>query len=69
MNRCSLGLRECKCYFRPLKAKSPLTIGYRMSVLAVYSLVLAQPGPIFGRSDAKINVATTSADVTEKAEP
>ncbi len=69
MSRCSLGLRECEYSFRLSKAKSPLTVGYRMSVLAVYSLVLAQPGPIFGRSDANINVATTSAGVTEKAEP
>ena len=43
-----------------------------MSVLAVYSLVIAHPGPIFGRTDANIyeaNVTATSDRFTENAEP
>lgn len=44
---------------------------YRMSVLAVYSLVIAHPGPIFGRTDANIyesNITATSDGFTENAE-
>lgn len=43
-----------------------------MIVLAVYSLVIAHPGPIFGRSDAntyETDVTATSDAFTEKAEP
>lgn len=43
-----------------------------MSVLAVYSLVIAHPGPVIGRSDANTyesDVASTSDGFPEKAEP
>ena len=43
-----------------------------MSVLAVYSLIIAQPGPIFGKSDAhkyESNVTAASEGITEKPEP
>ena len=72
MSRCSSGSRECKCYVRPLNARNLLTNWYRMSVLAVYSLVIAHPGPILGRSDANIyesDITGTSNGFTEKEEP
>ena len=43
-----------------------------MIILAVYSLIIAHPGPVFGRSDANIyesNVTAASDGFTEKAEP
>ena len=43
-----------------------------MSVLAVYALVVAHPGPVFGRSDANMyesDVTAPSDGGTEKAEP
>ena len=55
-----------------MKAINILINNYRMSLLAVYSLVIAQPGPIFGRSDANIyesDLAVTSDGFTGKAEP
>ena len=72
MSRCSSDLRECECYLRPIKVRNILINDYRMSLLAVYSLVIAQPGPIFGRSDANIyesDITATSHGFTEKAEP
>ena len=45
---------------------------YRMSVLAVYSLAIAHPGPIFAGSDANIyesNVTASSDGFTGNAEP
>ena len=72
MSHCSLRLRECECCFHLLNVNDPLTYVYRMSVLAVYALVIAHPGPIFGRSDANIyesNATPLSDNLTEKAEP
>ena len=43
-----------------------------MIVLAIYSLVIAHPGPIFAPSDANIyesNITATSNGFTEKEEP
>ena len=43
-----------------------------MIVIAVYSLIIAHPGPVFGRSDANVyesNVTAASDGFTEKAEP
>ena len=43
-----------------------------MIILAIYSLMIAHPGPIFAPSDANIydsNVAATSNGFTEKEEP
>ena len=43
-----------------------------MIVLALYSLMIAHPGPIFAPSDANIyesNVTATSDGFTEKEEP
>lgn len=43
-----------------------------MIVIAVYSLIVAHPGPIFGRSDANVyesDVTATSDGFTAKAEP
>ena len=43
-----------------------------MIVLAIFSLVIAHPGPIFAPSDANIyesNVTATSHGFTEKEEP
>lgn len=43
-----------------------------MSVLAVYALVVAHPGPVFGRSDANMyesDVTAPSDGRTEKVEP
>lgn len=43
-----------------------------MIVIAVYSLIIAHPGPIFGRSDANVyesEVIATSDGFTEKVEP
>lgn len=45
---------------------------HRMIVIAVYSLIIAHPGPIFGRSDANVyesEVIATSDGFTEKVEP
>ena len=55
-----------------MKVRHILTNEYRMSVLAVYSLVIAHPGPIFGRSNANIyesNVTATSDGFTENSQP
>lgn len=43
---------------------------YRMIILAVYALVVAHPGPVFGQSDANIyesNVTAASDGFAEKA--
>lgn len=41
-----------------------------MSVLAVYSLVVAHPGPMYERSDIyESDVIATSDDFREKSEP
>ena len=43
-----------------------------MIILAVYALMVAHPGPVFGRSDANMydsNMAGASDGFTEKAEP
>lgn len=49
-----------------------LTDESRMIVVAVYSLLLAHPGPIFGRSDAnsyESDVTASSNTFSEKADP
>ena len=56
----------------PLNEKNLLISEYRMIILAVYALMIAHPGPVFGRSDANIyesNITATSNGFTEKAEP
>ena len=71
MSRCLSGLRECESCFRPLNAGSLLTNEYRMIVLAIYSLVIAHPGPIFDRRGADFHesdVNVTSNDFAEKVE-
>ena len=43
-----------------------------MIILAVYALMIAHPGPVFGQSDANIyesNVTAAGDGFTEKAEP
>ena len=55
-----------------MKVRNILIKEYRMSVLAVYSLVIAHPGPVIGRSDANTyesDVASTSDGFPDKAEP
>lgn len=72
MSHCSSGLRECECCFCPLNTRDLLTNDCRMIVIAVYSLIVAHPGPIFGRSDANVyesDVTATSDGFTAKAEP
>ena len=52
--------------------ENPLISENRMIVLAVYALMIAHPGPVFGQSDANIyesNVTATGDGFTEKAEP
>lgn len=58
----------------PLIHDEGLFIGLEgvMIVLAIFSLVIAHPGPIFRHSDANIyehDVTATSDGFTEKAEP
>lgn len=73
--RCAYRIDELSDgYDGPLIHNEPLFIGLEgvMIVLAVYSLVIAHPGPIFGRSDAntyETDVTATSDAFTEKAEP
>ena len=72
MSRYLSGSRECKSYLLSLIAKKYLTHEYSMIILALYSLVIAHPGPIFAPSDANIyesNVTATSNGFTEKEEP
>ena len=43
-----------------------------MIILAVYALMIAHPGPVFGRSDANMyesNITTAGDGFTEKPEP
>lgn len=71
MSPCSSRLRDRKCCLCSLNERNPLISEYRMSVLAVYSLVISHPGPIFGRSNANMyetNVPTASNSFTEKAD-
>ena len=72
MNPCSSRLRECESHFHSVLVNNSLTYVHRMSVLAVYSLVVAHPGPVFGRSDVNIyesNLTVASDNFAEKAEP
>ena len=55
-----------------LNEKNLLISEYRMIILAVYALMIAHPGPVFGRSDANIyesNLTAAGNGFTEKAEP
>ncbi|CAD6593741.1 MAG: hypothetical protein ASARMPRED_007904 [Alectoria sarmentosa] len=73
--RCAYRIDELSDgYDGPLIHNEPLFIGLEgvMSVLAVYALVVAHPGPVFGRSDANMyesDVTAPSDGGTEKAEP
>ena len=67
-----MGWKECESCFRALNNEDRLINECRMSVLAVYALVVAHPGPVFGRSDANMyesDVTAPSDGGTEKAEP
>lgn len=72
MSPYSSRLRDRRCCLRSLNERNPLISEYRMSVLAVYSLAISHPGPIFGQSDANVyesNVRVASDSFTEKADP